>query len=164
MRNKIKTLKFNKSIIAIIITCLNCIVLGLIVFNGKYFQNGYKSFYINYIHYIVAGWLLYFLISGVCFNYLLYNVNKKNSCIFLFVLQYVLFAINLVSVYCFDAYLIALISSLFSFILTVYLAVVLFKNNQYRVFVILLLLIILYGFTVFSNSVCCSLEYGIWKN
>ena len=74
------------------------------------------------------------------------------------------FAVYVIAIYCFSFYILAMVSSALSVIFSIWLVVLLFKNNQYFLMSLLAVLVVLYLYFLFYGVLCCSLEYGVWKD
>lgn len=163
MLSKIYVKNNEKIAITSTLTVLIGAVLGFVVFNGHYFQNWYNSPYTVEIHFLIIGWLVLFGLFGVCF-YLLWQLSDSKNYIILFILQFANFAIHLISVYCFAAYILALTSSLLSLIFSIWTGISVLCKRRYLISTLMLILTLLTLYCVFFSTIFCSLEYGIWKN
>lgn len=160
VRNKI----FGRIAFSFIITACLCLTLSLIVYNGQYFQNWLNSPYAPHKQIIITGWFLLFVYYGICLFCLWQSNRKDSNYLFLFGAQIFTFAIYVISVFCFSAYISATVGSVLSVILSVWLAILLFKNKQYGLMTLLAAAAALYLYLAFRGIIFCSLEYGVWKD
>ncbi len=149
---------------SILITCLTCLILSIIVFQGRYFQNWLYSADTLHKVLVIIAWFVLFAFYGVCLSNLLKSNEKQKSYLFLFGIQFLAFAVYVISTYCLATYIIATVSSILSLIFAFLLAIKLFKNKQYALMFLLILIIIYYLYCVFFSMIFCSLEYGTWKD
>lgn len=148
----------------VLITSLTCLILSLTIYQGQYFQNWLNSAYTQNKHLIIIGWFFLFLYYGVCLFCLWQTNTKGRNYLFLFDIQFFAFAVYVISVYCLSAYILATVSSILSVIFSIWLVIKLFKNKQYVLMSFMAVLILIYLYCVFCGILCCSLEYGVWKD
>ena len=153
-----------RAIYTVLITSLTCLILSLIVYQGRYFQNWLNSEYSQHKQFIIIGWFILFAFYGVCLFCLWQTNTKERNYLFLFGIQFFAFAVYVISVYCFSAYILATVSSILSVIFSIWLVIKLFKNKQYVLMSFIAVLILIYLYCVFCGILCCSLEYGVWKD
>ncbi len=164
MAKFIKSKTFRRIVSSFFITTLACLILSIIVYNGQYFQNWLNSEYAPHKQITVIGWFLLFVYYGICL-FCLWQFNKKESnYLFLFGIQFFTFAIYIISIYCFSAYIMATVSSAVSVIFSIWLVILLFKNKQYVLMSLLTVIVALCLYFLFCGVFYCSLEYGVWKN
>ncbi len=164
MAKFIKNKTFRRLVFSFIISTLACLILSLIIYKGQYFQNWLSSVYSPYKQITVIGWFLLFTYYGVCL-FRLWQSNKKDSnYLFLFGVQVFTFAVYEIAFYCFSAYILATASSILSVIFSIWLIVLLFKNKQYVLMSLLVVILVLYLYLAFCGIFYCSLEYGVWKD
>lgn len=164
MTKFLKSKTFKRIVISFFITTLVCLTLSFIVYNGQYFQNWLNSAYAPYKQITITGWFLLFIYYGVCL-FCLWQSNKSDSnYLFLFAIQVFAFAVYTIAIYCFSAYILASVSSAVSVIFSIWLVVLLFKNKQYALLSLLVVILVLYLYLAFRGIFYCSLEYGVWKN
>lgn len=149
---------------SIIITVLTCLVLSIIVYYGRYFQNWLNSEYNSGKWFFIIGWFLLFAYYGICFFYLWQTNRKGRNYLFLFGIQFIAFAVYIISIYCFSAYILASISIVLSLISSFWLAIKLFKNKQYVLMSMIITLILFYFYCLLCGILYCSMEYGGWKD
>jgi len=159
-----KTKNIKRIISSILITSLLCLSLSIIIWNGKYFQNRLKSPYEIHKKSMLIGWYLMFAYSGICLFYLWKTNSDEKNYLFLFAMHFFTFAVYLISVYCFAAYILASISSFLSLIFSVRLVVLLCKNKQYVLMLMMSGIAVVQLCCAFCGTIYSSLEYGIWKN
>lgn len=147
----------------ILITSLTCLILSITIYQAQYFQNWLNSAYAPHKQFIIISWFLLFAYYGVCLFCLWKTNTKGRNYLFLFGIQFFVFAVFVMSLYCFSAYILATVSSIFSMIFSCWLAVKLFKNKQYVLVSLIVVLILIYLYCVFCGILYCSLEYGVWK-
>lgn len=90
------------------------------------------------------------------------NKFRKRYTVF-FGMQLFTFALYMISVYCFAAYVTATVSGMLSVIFSARQAALLLGKKQYFLMSMILILVILHLFCVFCGVIYCSLEYGTWK-
>ena len=163
MAKIIKNKTFERLLCSFIIATFMCLILSLIVYKGQYFQNWLPSAYASHKQIIIFGWFLLFTYYEVCLFCLWQTNTKERSYLFLFGIQFFAFAVFVISVYCFSAYILATVSSIFSVIFSIWLVIMLFKNKQYALMSLLAVTVLLYFYLVFRGIIYCSLEYGVWK-
>ena len=157
-----KTLR--RIVFSFIIATLACLILSFIVYNGHYFQNWLNSVYAPHKQITIIGWFLLFVYYGVCLYCLLQSNKEDSNYLFLFGNLFFSFAVYVIAIYCFSFYILAMVSSALSVIFSIWLVVLLFKNNQYFLMSLLAVLVVLYLYFLFYGVLCCSLEYGVWKD
>jgi len=164
----IKNQKIFYIIIAITLSLVIGILLGYTVFTGKYFQNWYTAqFGAPNKVLLFSAWLYVTLMNGLIF-YLLLTLKdgKRKDCLFLFALQFFLFAISITVFYRMGFYILSALSALLSSISSVFLYKTLNKNNHKKIAVTLALYFLWQLFWLFWISVFCliaySLEHGSW--
>lgn len=156
--------KFKNLIAVVAQAVIHCIVLGIIIFSGVYFQNWYRSLYGTNTYYLLECWILLFIVLGLCFGLIRKIGNAGKSYLLFFILQYVNFAVYLISVCCFGVYVLALVSSFIAIIFGVHLSVVLFRSKHYFIALLMLLLALLHLCCFYTSFVFCSAQYGVWKD
>lgn len=154
---------FKRIVITFIITTLSCLILSLLVYKGQYFQNWLNSVYAPHKQITVIGWFLLFGYFGVCYLYLWQANTKERNYLFLFGIQFFAFAVYIISVYCFSAYVLATVSGILSVTFSFWLAIKLFKHKQYVLMSLIIGIILIYLYCVFCGILYCSIEYGTWK-
>ncbi len=161
--NKIfKTRSIKPMLVSLSIVGLSCLILSLIVFNGKYFQNRINCAYSPHKQIFLTCWFLLFAYFAACLFYLI-KTNSEKDILFFFGMQLFTFALYMISVYCFAAYVTATVSGMLSVIFSARQAALLFGKKQYFLMSIILILVVLHLCCVFCGVIYCSLEYGIWK-
>ncbi len=119
MTKFIKSKTFRRIVISFFITSLASLILSLIVYKGQYFQNWLNSAYAPHKQIIVICWFLLLVYYGICL-FCLWQFNKRDSnYLFLFWIQFFTFAIYVISIYCFSAYIMATVSSAVSVIFSI---------------------------------------------
>ena len=164
MAKIIKNKTFERLLCSFIIATFMCLILSLIVYKGQYFQNWLNSAYASHKQIIIFGWFLLFTYYEVCLFCLWQTNTKERSYLFLFGIQFFAFAVFVISVYCFSAYILATVSSILSVIFSFWLVIKLFKNKKYVLMSFIVVLIMIYLYCVFCGILCCSLEYGAWND
>ncbi len=162
----VKTIKpkiYKRIVITFIITNLSCLILSIIVYKGQYFQNWLNSTYTPHKQITVIGWFLLFAYYGVCILYLWQTNTKERNYLFLFGIHFFAFAVYVLSVYCFSAYVLATVSSIMAVAFSVLLAIKLFKNKHYVLMSMIIGIILIHIYCVFCGILYCSVEYGVWK-
>ncbi len=146
------------------IITLACLILSFVVYYGQYFQNWLNSAYALHKQITIIGWFLLFVYYGICL-FCLWQFNKQDSnYLFLFAIQIFTFAVYIISIYCFSAYILVAFSSALSIIFSIWLVNLLFKNKQYVLMSLSVVLVFLYLYLLFCGVLYCSLEYGVWKD
>ncbi len=163
MAHIIKSQSIRRVVYTVLITSLTCLIVSITIYQGQYFQNWFNSSYATYKQFIIIGWFILFAYYGVCLFYLWQTNTKGRNYLFLFGIQFFAFAVFVISVYCYSAYILATVSSIISVIFSCWLAVKLFKNKQYVLVSLIVVLILIYVYCVLYGILCCSLEYGVWK-
>ena len=110
MAHIIKSQSIRRVVYTVLITSLTCLILSLIIYQGQYFQNWFNSSYAPHKQFIIIGWFILFAYYGVCLFYLWQTNTKGRNYLFLFGIQFFAFAVFIISIYCFSAYIL-----LFSF-------------------------------------------------
>lgn len=151
-------------LLSIVITCLTCLILSIIIFNGRYFQNWLNSDYASHKQIIIVDWFLFFAYDGICLYSLWKSNSKDRNYLFYFTIQFLAFTIYLISVLSFGTYILATVSSIVSVIFTIRLIILLFRNKRYVAMSLLLVILFINCYCVFSGLVYSSLEYGFWKD
>ena len=164
MAHIMKSQSIRRVVYTVLITSLTCLIFSITVYQGQYFQNWVNSSYAPHKQFIIIVWFILFVYYGVCLFYLWQTNTEGRNYLFLFGIQFFAFSVFVISVYCFSAYILATVSSIFSVIFSCWLAVKLFKNKQYVLVSFIVVLILIYLYCVFCGILCCSLEYGIWKD
>ncbi len=151
--------------ISLIVTFISSLCLGLVIYNGKYFQNLINSPYFSQsLIFILLKWLLISMIFGfVFYNILIMNKNRY-VCLWLIVAVYISISSCLISKYCFTSYTIALISCLFSVIFLIILSIILWKNKQIFTFILLLFILYYLILCLYTCIIDYSITYGKWKD
>lgn len=164
MAKFIKSKIFRRIVSSFFITTLACLILSFITYKGQYFQNWLNGAYATHKQIIVICWFLLFVYYGICL-FCLWHFNKqKYNYLFLFGIQFFTFAIYVISIYCFSAYILATVSIAVSVIFSMWLFILLFKNKQYVLMSLLAISVLLYLYFLFCGVINCSLEYGVWKD
>ena len=163
MAHIMKSQSIRRVAYTVLITSLTCLIFSITVYQGQYFQNWFNSTYAPHKQFIIIGWFLLFAYYGVCLFCLWQTNTKERNYLFLFGIQFFAFAVYVISVYCFSAYILATVSSILSVIFSIWLVIKLFKNKQYVLMSFIAVLILIYLYCVFCGILCCSLEYGVWK-
>lgn len=96
-------------LVSLSIVGLSCLILSLIVFNGKYFQNRINCEYSPHKQIFLTCWFLLFAYFAVCL-FCLIKTNSEKDILFFFGMQSFTFALYMISVYCFAAYVTATVS------------------------------------------------------
>lgn len=152
-----------RAVYTVLITSLTCLIFSITIYQGQYFQNWFNSTYAPHKQFIIIGWFLLFAYYGICLFCLWQTNTEGRNYLFLFGIQFFAFSVFIISVYCFSAYILATVGSIFSVIFSCWLAVKLFKNKQYFLVSLIVVLILIYLLCVFCGTLCCSLEYCVWK-
>ncbi len=158
----IKSQTFRRIAFSFLITSLSCLILSLIIYKGQYFQNWLNGIYTPHKQVTVICWFLLFAYYGICLFCLWQTNTKERNYLFLFGIQFLTFAIYVISVYCFSAYVLAIVSSILSVVLSFWLVIKLFKNKQYVLMFLLAVILVLCLYCVSCGIIYCSIEYGIW--
>lgn len=149
-------------LVSLSVVGLTCLILSLIVFNGKYFQNLINCAYSPHRQIVLSVWFLLFAYFAVCL-FCLIKSNSEKDILFCFGMQLFTFSVYTISVYCFAAYVAATVCGVLSVIFSARQAALLFGKKQYLLMSMIMILVILHLCCVFCGVIYCSLEYGIWK-
>ncbi len=150
-------------VFTILITSLTCLILSIIIYKGRYFQNWLNSPYTPHKKLSVVFWFLLFAYYGICLFCLWQTNTKERNYLFIFGVQFFAFVLYVIAVCCFSAYILATVSSILSVVFSFRLAIKLFKNKQFVLMLLISVVVALYLYLVFCGMIYCSIEYGNWK-
>lgn len=156
---------FIKGIQSFLLVLLPYFLLSMIVYNGTYFQNWLHASYSPPNKFILfIAWSIIFALLSLIFHSIRRSDKKDKLCLFLFILQFFGFFVLLISLWCFAAYFVALVSNIFTLFISVWLMIALWKNGHGAGALLLTPFIAYLLFQLFICVLWYSLAYGDWKS
>ena len=126
-----KNANFIKGIQSFLLIFFPYFLLSMVVYHGTYFRNWLNAPYSppkKFILFLV--WSILFALFGLIFHSIRQPDKKNKLCLVLFLIQFFSFFSLLISLSCFAAYLVALVSNIVTLIISVWLMVALWKNGH----------------------------------
>ena len=160
-----KNTNFIKGLQSFLLIFFPHFLLSMVVYHGTYFQNWLNAFYSppnKFILFIV--WIILFALLILIFHSIRHSEKKNPLCLVLFILQFFGFFVLCISLSCFAAYRVALVSNIFTLFISVWLMIALWKNGHVASALLLVPFIVYLLFQLFICFLWYSLAYGEWKN
>ena len=160
-----KNTNFIKGLQSFLLIFFPYFLLSMVVYHGTYFQNWLNASYSPPNKFILfLSWSILFALFVLIFHSIRRSEKKNPLCLFLFILQFLGFFVLCISLSCFAAYLVALVSNIVTLLISVWLMVALWKNGHRTSALLLVPFIVYLLFQLFICFLWYSLAYGEWKN
>lgn len=156
---------FIKGLQSFLLIFFSHFLLSMVVYHGTYFQNWLHAPYSPPNRFIVLiVWSILFALFILIFHSIRRSDKKNPLCLVLFILQFFGFFVLCISLSWFAAYLVALVSNIFTLFISVWLMIALWKNGHGSSALLLVPFIVCLLFQLFICFLWYSLAYGEWTN
>lgn len=160
-----KNTNFIKGLQSFLLIFFPHFLLSMVVYKGTYFQNWLHASYSPPNKFILfIAWSILFALFGLIFHSIRRSEKKNQLCLVLFILQFFSFFVLFISLSCFTAYRVALVSNIVTLFISVWLMIALWKNGHGASALLLVPFIVYLLFQLFICFLWYSLAYGEWTN